>query len=153
MSSPFDPDRPRAFLVDRMRAIDRAVTRQVGMALPPAIAGRVSTPHMRLMAEVPPGGIRPSQLADRLGVTRSAVSQLVSYLERVGLLERTADETDRRAELVRQTARAASAQRAARQTIAQIERTWSDRLGAETFNVVEAALDDLQRWSLGQEPQ
>jgi DNA-binding MarR family transcriptional regulator len=107
---------------------------------------------MRLMAEVPPRGIRPSELADRLGVTRSAVSQLVDYLERLGLLERTADATDRRAALVRQTASASSAQRVARQTIARIEQSWSDRLGAEAFAVLEQALEELRRWSLEQEP-
>lgn len=148
MSSPDSAyDRPRAFLVDRMRAIDRAVTRQVGLALPPDVAGRVSAPHMRLMAEVPPGGIRPSQLAERLGVSRSAVSQLVGYLERAGLLERGVDASDGRAELVRQTARAGAAQRTARRTIEQIERAWQDRLGAQRFAVLRDALDDLERWS------
>ena len=150
MSSPeSNYDRPRPFLVDRMRAIDRAVTRQVGMALPPEVAQRVSAPHMRLMAEVPPGGIRPSQLAERLGVSRSAVSQLVGYLERADLLERTVDASDRRAELVRQTARAAAAQRAARQTIEAIEHAWQARLGADRFVVLRDALDELERWSAG----
>jgi DNA-binding MarR family transcriptional regulator len=148
MSSPrIDSDRPRTFLVDRMRAIDRAVTRQVRLALPDAVAGHVSTPHMRLMAEVPPAGIRPSQLAERLGVTRSAVSQLIGSLEQSGLLERTVDATDRRADLVRQTAKAGIAQRAARDTIEEIERTWSDRLGAERFATLQRALEDLYQWS------
>jgi DNA-binding MarR family transcriptional regulator len=153
MSSPeSNYDRPRPFLVDRMRAIDRAVTRQVGMALPAEVAQRVSAPHMRLMAEVPPGGIRPSQLAERLGVSRSAVSQLLAYLERAGLVERTVDTSDRRAELVRQTARAGAAQRAARRTIEQIERAWQDRLGADTFALLRDTLDELERWSAGMVP-
>ncbi len=148
MSSPDSGyDRPRPFLVDRMRAIDRAVTRRVGMALPVEVAQRVSAPHMRLMAEVPPAGIRPSQLAERLGVSRSAVSQLVGYLERAGLLERSVDVSDRRAEVVRQTDRAGAAQRAARRTIVEIEHAWQERLGADRFAVLRDALDELERWS------
>lgn len=148
MSIPSDElDRPQTFLVDQMRAIDRAVTRHVGRSLPADVGTRVSVSHMRLMAEVPPQGIRPSQLAARLGVSRSAVSQLVRYLESAGLLERVTDTSDGRAELVRQTERAAKAQRVARKTIVAVEALWSERLGAETFAVLRRALAELERWS------
>ncbi len=41
--------------------------------------------------------VRPSEVAERLGVTASAATQLVDRLERRGLLRRTRDPEDRRA--------------------------------------------------------
>ncbi len=43
------------------------------------------------------GPVRPSTVADRLGITASAATQLVDRLERRGLLRRTRDPADRRA--------------------------------------------------------
>jgi len=150
MSTPISAGRPtRQFLVDRMRAIDRAVTRRVGSALPPDIAAQVSVAHMRLMAEVPPEGIRPSHLAARLGVSRSAVSQLIHQLEARDLLERGRDETDRRAELVRQTKRAGRGQASARRAIVAIEASWTVRLGADRMALLEEILNDLEDWTRG----
>ncbi len=47
--------------------------------------------------------VRPTDLADRLGVDSPAVTRKVQQLERAGLLERSADITDGRACLVRLT--------------------------------------------------
>jgi DNA-binding MarR family transcriptional regulator len=49
------------------------------------------------------GPVNPSQLADRLGLTRGAISKLVERLCEKSLVERTASEEDRRYQQVRLT--------------------------------------------------
>ena len=58
---------------------------------------------MREMQEVGPGN--PSQLAERLGMTRGAISKLVERLCGKALIERTASDGDRRYQSVALTAK------------------------------------------------
>lgn len=50
-------------------------------------------------------GARPSALAQRAGITKQAISQLVQELEKRGYVEQIPDPTDTRAKIVRLTAR------------------------------------------------
>lgn len=50
-------------------------------------------------------GARPTVLAQRAGITKQAISQLVRELETRGYLEQVADPTDTRAKIVRLTKR------------------------------------------------
>jgi DNA-binding MarR family transcriptional regulator len=58
-----------------------------------------------LFAQIDPDGTRLTTLAERLGITKQSVSQIVSDLERSGYVQRLEDPTDRRASLVRFTER------------------------------------------------
>lgn len=49
------------------------------------------------LLEAAPGGLAPNALAERAGVTRATVTGLLDGLEREALIERQADEQDRRA--------------------------------------------------------
>jgi DNA-binding MarR family transcriptional regulator len=51
------------------------------------------------------GGTRSTVLAQRAGVTKQAMSQLVRLMERQGYLEQVPDPTDTRAKVVRMTER------------------------------------------------
>ncbi|MGM0557206.1 MAG: MarR family winged helix-turn-helix transcriptional regulator [Myxococcota bacterium] len=57
--------------------------------------------HTRLLPHVDLEGTRVTELAQRLGVTKQAVSQLVRDMERMGALERVPDPSDGRAKLVK----------------------------------------------------
>ena len=50
-------------------------------------------------------GIRPSQLADRTGITKQSVNDLLGHLEHHGYLVRVPDQGDRRARVIRLTPR------------------------------------------------
>lgn len=50
-----------------------------------------------------------TRLADRLGITRSAVSQIVSKLEKAGVVRRVPDETDKKIAYVEMTEKAMEA--------------------------------------------
>ena len=56
--------------------------------------------HHRVMAHVTHDGIRLTELADKAGVTKQAMSELVADLERLGYLHRTPDPVDGRARLI-----------------------------------------------------
>jgi len=65
--------------------------------------------HTALVPHIPlDDGIRLTELAERLGVTKQAVGQLVEDLERFGVVERAPDPADGRAKLVRFTKRGRS---------------------------------------------
>ncbi|HZT66494.1 MAG TPA: MarR family winged helix-turn-helix transcriptional regulator [Acidimicrobiales bacterium] len=50
-------------------------------------------------------GLRPSQLADHVGITKQSVNDLLGHLERHGYLERVPDPADGRARVIRLTPR------------------------------------------------
>jgi DNA-binding MarR family transcriptional regulator len=140
-------DRPRDFLNDLMRAIDREVTRQAALAVERSGIRGLTAAHGRLMAEVEPTGTRPSQLAARLGVTKAAVGQLVDKLEKKGLVVRAPDPEDGRAVIVRPTEKAKMAYQTARKAIVAIETEWRERLGDARTGALERALLGLKAWS------
>lgn len=138
-------DRPRRFLTDRMRAIDAAVTRRVHSEILEHHDGRLGIAHARLMADLGPGA-RPTELARTLGITKAAVGQLLDVLEAQGLVERAADPSDGRAQIVRPTAKAARLYRAGRAELDRIEREWLDVLGPRRLADLDRALVDLDTW-------
>ncbi|HTD51066.1 MAG TPA: MarR family transcriptional regulator, partial [Acidimicrobiia bacterium] len=88
-------------------------------------------------------GLRPSQLADRVAITKQSVNDLLGHLERNGYLVRVSESADGRARVVRltpkgkrleQTIYAAAA--AAQQQIAQI-------LGPRRFAQLHSSLELL----------
>ena len=48
-------------------------------------------------------GLRPSELADRVGITKQSVNDLLGHLERHGYMGRVPDPTDGRARVIRLT--------------------------------------------------
>jgi len=50
-------------------------------------------------------GLRPSQLADQLGITKQSVNDLLGHLERHGYLERMPDSADGRVRVIRLSSR------------------------------------------------
>jgi hypothetical protein len=102
-SRAIQPREPRYFLLGRMRAIERAAHRAMLQAIQEAGYPYIGTPHIALMAHMTPEGLRITEFADLMQVTKSAASQLVTWLERHGLVERVPDPADRRATLVRAT--------------------------------------------------
>ena len=50
-------------------------------------------------------GLRPSQLADELGITKQSVNDLLGHLERHGYLGRVPDSADGRARVIRLTSK------------------------------------------------
>jgi DNA-binding MarR family transcriptional regulator len=89
-------------------------------------------------------GSRLTELAERAWLSKATVVYAVDELERLGYVTRRPDPTDGRAKLVVPTARAHAAERAARETIAQIRDAWAALLGEREMAALEAGLRRLR---------
>lgn len=95
-------------------------------------------------------GLRPGEVAERTGLSKQAVNDLLGELEGNGYLERHADPDDRRARIVRLTARGKGLQRAAHDLSRELEAAWAETLGVERFKTLRSALEDVVERGLTQ---
>lgn len=86
-------------------------------------------------------GLRISEIADLAGLTKQAISQQVSYLERHGQVEVMADPVDGRAKLVRLTPQGLATRDICRPLFATIEERWEQRHGNDTIQQLRDALE------------
>jgi DNA-binding MarR family transcriptional regulator len=68
---------------------------------PSGLGARIRPAHTTLLPHLDFEGIRLTDLAARVGVTKQAVGQLVDDLEQLGMVERIDDPDDRRAKRIR----------------------------------------------------
>jgi DNA-binding MarR family transcriptional regulator len=88
-------------------------------------------------------GRRPSQLADQMSITKQSVNDLLRELERLGYLMLRTDPGDKRARLVRLSARGRRLDAFVRAEAKAAERELADALGAPRFNTLRQCLLDL----------
>ncbi|MCF6377976.1 MarR family transcriptional regulator [Nocardioides KLBMP 9356] len=91
----------------------------------------VTVAQSRLAQRIADEGSRITELADRAQVTKQTASLLVAALEREGLVERVADPSDGRAQLIRMSERGREAARHAMGIVMSVEREWTEHLGPE----------------------
>jgi DNA-binding MarR family transcriptional regulator len=89
------------------------------------------------------GGSRLTELAERAGLTKQAVAEVVADLEQLGYVERALDPDDRRAKVIRLTELGADAHRAALGIFAEIEEGWAERYGAERMAELRDLLEEI----------
>jgi DNA-binding MarR family transcriptional regulator len=105
--------------------------------------GGVRPVHAPLLVPLLNGGRRATDLADMVGVSRQAVAQVLTTLERDGYLERIADPGDSRAKLVCLTAQGRAALRRIRTSSLALEEEWRTRIGADRLSSLRDILTDL----------
>jgi DNA-binding MarR family transcriptional regulator len=138
------PHAGRTFAISTMQRIERMVHRELEILMSRTGYSAVRVPHLNVFAHVPRGaGIRMSELAERMQLTKGAVTQLVSYLEEHGFLERVPDPTDRRAVLVRPTESANEGYELGRARLAEIEASWEMRVGEHRWRTFKAVLEEV----------
>lgn len=89
------------------------------------------------------GGLHASDLADRLQVSRQAVAQAITGLERHGYVNRAPDPLDARARVVELTARGRQALRVMRSNAVDLEQRWERVLGTRRLAELREALEAL----------
>ena len=99
--------------------------------------------HHNVMAHVTFEGIRLTELAEKAGITKQAMSELVADLERLGYLKRTPDPRDRRAKLITFSDRGRAAVVAAGSAFADMEAQLTDRLGSNAMAALRRGLRAL----------
>jgi DNA-binding MarR family transcriptional regulator len=120
-----------------------AVDAEVKAALAERGFDEIQPGHHTLLRYLGEDGARPSELADRAGITRQAVTKTLDDLERLGLIERQPDAADGRGVVVRYTPRGLAALQVARARGKQLERRFASQLGAHRWRTVRNALEAL----------
>jgi DNA-binding MarR family transcriptional regulator len=90
-----------------------------------------------------PQGVRPSELAARLRISKQALNYLLGELERLDYLTRQPDPDDLRSKRVALTPRGKSAIRVIREAVGEMETSWAQRLGPKRFDQLRNLLLDL----------
>jgi DNA-binding MarR family transcriptional regulator len=113
---------------------------------------RLLTPALvRLLPHLSREGIRPTELARRVDVSKQAVGQALSDLSALRLVELVRDPSDGRARLVRLTPAGAAAYDHGHSVLAFYAAALSSRLGRARIATLTSGLTDvlrvLQRWT------
>ncbi len=99
--------------------------------------------HTNLLSSLDPEGTRITTLAERTGVTKQAIGQLVPELEQKGYITRTVDPSDRRATLVTFTRAGWQFLQDANQIKHEIEEEYTAILGPEGMEDLQTLLTTL----------
>jgi DNA-binding MarR family transcriptional regulator len=90
-------------------------------------------PHIAVFQYPGPDGVRPGVLAERAGVSKQAMNQLLGSLEVLGYLIRSDAPGEGRMRVVRFTRRGAAAYARIHDILIKIEHEWRDQLGPKRF--------------------
>lgn len=134
------------FLIGALLAIpSQALARRVA----DAVVARGFTDYRATYAPVfqwcRPEGSRLTELAERAGVTKQSMGEIIDALEQRGYVERVPDPTDGRAILIRRTERGWEINRLAREVVDQVQQEWVQVLGPERFTALLEGLRQLGR--------
>ena len=88
-------------------------------------------------------GSRLTDLADRSQLTKQAVGEVVTDLERMGYVERVPDAADGRAKIIRLTGPGIEAHHAAVRIFGEIEARWAERYGEERIALLRELLEEI----------
>jgi DNA-binding MarR family transcriptional regulator len=90
-----------------------------------------------------PAGTRLTALAERAGLSKQALIEVIDEMERRGYVARIADPNDRRAKLICLTPRGMEVHEHAAGAIAAIDADWAARIGEESLDRLKELLERL----------
>lgn len=105
--------------------------------------GGLRQSHFRLLHNVPPEGIRITELAERLGMTKQASGQFVSALIDTGHLAARTDPHDGRARVVVRTALGDRTVKAVNARMLRLEHAWAKVVGSSRYADFRQVLQEL----------
>jgi DNA-binding MarR family transcriptional regulator len=90
-------------------------------------------PHIAVLQFPGPDGVRPGTLAERAGMSKQAINQLLRSLEGLGYIVRSDAPDEGRARIIRFTKRGDAAYSKILDILRNIDREWSAELGLKDF--------------------
>ena len=126
-------------LLEAFRALDAEVV----AALEARGASDLGPRHAAAMLLVERAGNRLTDLADRSGITKQAMMQVVDDLEAMGYVRRSPDPADARAKIVSLTPRGQKERAEAAKAVGSVEAKLKRRLGAGRYDALKATLATL----------
>ena len=106
-----------------------------------AARAQVSAAHIHITRHLELNGTRLTDLAERAGMSKQAMGDLVDQCEAWGLVTREADPRDARARVVKFTPTGLAWLQAFRDAVAQAEKEFRAEVGAEVATVVAIGLE------------
>src|SRR5215831_8074165 len=133
-SSPTARIAPKDMLIGALlRVPAQAIHRRIINELNQAGFEELRVPHMAVLQFPGPDGVRPGILAERAGISKQAMNQLLRSLEGLGYILRSDAPDEGRARIVRFTKRGRAAYAKVHDVLHDIEHEWSAELGAKDF--------------------
>ena len=99
--------------------------------------------HLIVLQYPGPQGLRPSDLAVQLRMSKQALNYLLGELERLGYIERLPNPDDLRSRRISVTKRGDAIAAVIREAVAEIEAEWTTKLGAARFDELRSLLVEL----------
>jgi DNA-binding MarR family transcriptional regulator len=127
-----------------LRVPAQAIHRRIINELNAAGFEELRVPHMAVLQFPGPDGVRPGVLAERAGISKQAMNQLLRSLEGLGYLARSDAPDARGARIVRLTKRGRAAYARIHEILGEVEREWSAELGPKAFTQLKELL--LRVW-------
>ena len=116
-----------------LRVPAQAVHRRIIHELNEAGFEELRVPHMAVLQFPGPDGVRPGVLAERAGMSKQAMNQLLRSLESLGYIVRSDAPNEGRARIVRLTRRGRAAYAKIHDILRAIEHEWMAELGPRRF--------------------
>ena len=116
-----------------LRVPAQAILRRIIRELNASGFDELRLPHMAVLQFPGPHGVRPGTLAERAGMSKQALNQLLLSLEAAGYIARSAAKEDGRSRVVRLTKRGRDAYAKISEILRDIEREWIAELGPKQF--------------------
>jgi DNA-binding MarR family transcriptional regulator len=123
-----------------LRVPAQAIHRRIIKELNAAGFGDLRLPHIAVLQFPGPDEVRPATLAERAGMSKQAMNQLLGSLEGFGYIVRTDAPREGAARSVRFTQRGHAAYAKIIDTLRDIEQEWSSELGPERFAQLKTLL-------------
>ena len=121
------------------------IRRELTQTLPDRSGLRPS--QLRLLSLTPADGMRVTDLAERVGMTKQALGEFANDLEERGLLESVRDPADRRVRILRPTQQGRRAVSAGELVITELEAQWRERLGTAKWEQLRSLLRETAELS------
>jgi len=123
-----------------LRVPAQAVHRRIIHELNTVGFEELRVPHMAVLQFPGPDGVRPGTLAERAGISKQAMNQLLRSLEHLGYIVRSDSPNEGRARIIRLTKRGRAAYSRIHEILREIEREWSAELGFKRFGQLKELL-------------
>jgi DNA-binding MarR family transcriptional regulator len=98
-------------------------------------------------------GSRLTELAERSGLTKQAVGEVIPELEALGYVTREPDPRDKRAKIIKLTTKGRDACLTGRRLFAEIEQEWAEEFGDELLAALREAAERIAAAERGEAVQ
>jgi DNA-binding MarR family transcriptional regulator len=142
-------DRPLPSLLDHVKEllVDELRARLAEEGFPEIRPG-----HGRVFRFIEPEGSRLTEMAERAGLTKQAMGELVTDLEQLGHVERRSCPDDGRAKIIHLTDRGRASVEAAERIFSDIEARWAAELGERRMASLRSTLNAVVERSRSAQP-